>query len=232
MAEYVPPGWPTGVHPPGSEEFEQTAVAWLLDVVPPDYRLHGVLRRHPVALAALARHHLAACVAGAREGYRTARAELGDRLPPGSLDAVLDAYRTEGRRLVETARAVDLVGRALRGEVFTPQMAGTQDERRSGAVNRDSTRRRDTNQQAGRPGETAPANRSANPRETAPAKQATSPGEAVPAKQATNPGEAAPAKQAANPRKAAPAKRADSPGGATPTKRGGGSRKATSAKQR
>jgi hypothetical protein len=256
VAEYVPPGWPTGVHPPGSEEFEQTAVAWLLDVVPPDYRLHGVLRRHPVALAALARHHLAACVAGAREGYRTARAELGDRLPPGSLDAVLDAYRTEGRRLVETARAVDLVGRALRGEVFTPQMAGTQDERRSGAVNRDSTRRRDTNQQAGRPGETAPANRSANPRETAPAnrsanpretapakqatspgeavpaKQATSPGEAVPAKQATNPGEAAPAKQAANPRKAAPAKRADSPGGATPAKRGGGSRKATSAKQR
>jgi hypothetical protein len=126
VAEYVPPGWPTGVHPPGSEEFEQTAVAWLLDVVPPDYRLHGVLRRHPVALAALARHHLAACVAGAREGYRTARAELGDRLPAGSLDAVLDAYRTEGRRLVETARAVDLVGRALRGEVFTPQLGEAQ----------------------------------------------------------------------------------------------------------
>jgi hypothetical protein len=208
VAEYVPPGWPTGVHPPGSEEFEQTAVAWLLDVVPPDYRLHGVLRRHPVALAALARHHLAACVAGAREGYRTARAELGDRLPPGSLDAVLDAYRTEGRRLVETARAVDLVGRALRGEVFTPQMAGTQDDRRSAAGNRDSTRRRDTKQQTGRPGETPPANRSANP------------------------GGTLSTKQAANPRKAAPAKRADSPGEATPAKRGGGSRKATSAKQR
>jgi hypothetical protein len=208
VAEYVPPGWPTGVHPPGSEEFEQTAVAWLLDVVPPDYRLHGVLRRHPVALAALARHHLAACVAGAREGYRTARAELGDRLPPGSLDAVLDAYRTEGRRLVETARAVDLVGRTLRGEVFTPQMAGTQDGRRSAAGNRDSTRRRDTKQQTGRPGETPPANRSANP------------------------GGTLSTKQAANPRKAAPAKRADSPGEATPAKRGGGSRKATSAKQR
>ena len=27
-------------------------MAWLLDVVPPDYRLHGVLRRYPVALAA------------------------------------------------------------------------------------------------------------------------------------------------------------------------------------
>ena len=136
MAEYVPPGWPTGVHPPGSEEFEQTAVAWLLDVVPPDYRLHGVLRRHPVALAALARHHLAACVAGAREGYRTARAELGDRLPAGSLDAVLDAYRTEGRRLVETARAVDLVGRALRGEVFTPQLGGAQPDPGRGVTRR------------------------------------------------------------------------------------------------
>ena len=141
MSQYVPPGWPTGVHPPGSEQFEQTAVAWLLDVVPPDYRLHGVLRRHPVALAALARHHLAACVAGAREGYRTARAELGDRLPPGSLEAVLDAYRTEGSRLVETARSVDLVERVLRGEVFAPQLAGTQDEGRSAASKRDGTRR-------------------------------------------------------------------------------------------
>ena len=219
MAEYVPPGWPTGVHPPGSEEFEQTAVAWLLDVVPPDYRLHGVLRRHPVALAALARHHLAACVAGAREGYRTARAELGDRVPAGSLDAVLDAYRTEGRRLVETARAVDLVGRALRGEVFTPQMAGTQDARRGAAGTR-GPNRSGAKQQADRPGETPPA------------KSADGPGGTPPAKQTANPGETAPAKQTANPRKAAPAKQADSPGEATPTKRGGGSRKATSAKQR
>jgi hypothetical protein len=138
VAAYIPPGWPAGVHPPGSEGFEQTAVTWLLDVVPPDYRLHGVLRRHPVALAAMARHHLAACVRGAREGYRTARAELGDELPPGGVEAVLDAYRTEGSRLVETARAVDLVGRALRGEVFTPQLAGTQDQGR-GAGRRGAT---------------------------------------------------------------------------------------------
>jgi hypothetical protein len=106
-------------------------VTWLLDVVPPDYRLHGVLRRHPVALAAMAGHHLAACVRGAREGYRTARAELGDQLPPGGLEAVLDAYRTEGSRLVDTARAVDLVARALRGEAFAPQMAGVQDDKRA-----------------------------------------------------------------------------------------------------
>src|SRR5215831_14024544 len=102
MAAYLPPGWPAGVHPPGSEGFERTAVAWLLDVVPPDYRLYGVLRRHPVALAAMARHHVAASVEGARQGYRTARTELGSALPPHGLDAVLSAYQIEGRRPVTT----------------------------------------------------------------------------------------------------------------------------------
>jgi len=123
MGTYIPPGWPAGVHPPGSEEFESTAVGWLLDVVPPDYRLHGVLRRYPVALATMARHHSKACVEGAREGYRTARTELAGVLPPPAVDTVLAAYRKEGARLAETARAVDLVERALRGEVFTPKMS-------------------------------------------------------------------------------------------------------------
>jgi hypothetical protein len=123
MGAYIPPGWPAGVHPPGSEEFESTAVGWLLDVVPPDYRLHGVLRRYPVALAALARYHSKACVEGARQGYRTARTELAGVLPPHAIDTVLAAYRKEGARLAATAEAVDLVERALRGEVFTPQMS-------------------------------------------------------------------------------------------------------------
>lgn len=122
MSAYVPPGWPTGVHPPGSQDFERTAVAWLLDVVPPDYRLYGVLRRYPVALATLAAHHIRACVEGARQGYRTARTQLSEALPAQALDAVLAAYRTEGRRLTEAARAVDLVAAALRGETFTPQL--------------------------------------------------------------------------------------------------------------
>jgi hypothetical protein len=229
VAAYVPPGWPTGVHPPGSEEFAQTAVTWLLDVVPPDYRLHGVLRRHPVALAALARHHLAACVAGAREGYRTARAELGDRLPPGSMDAVLDAYRTEGRRLVETAHAVDLVTRALRGEVFTPQLAGTQDEGRSGAATRGSTGR-GARPRASNPIEVTPK-RAATSSKTTPAKPAAS-SETTPASapaKATTSSEATPAKRAASSGKA---KRAARDREAAPTKRAARSSEATSAKQR
>ena len=123
MGAYIPPGWPAGVHPPGSDEFESTAVGWLLDVVPPDYRLHGVLRRYPVALATMARYHSKACVEGARQGYRTARTELAGVLPPHAIDTVLAAYRKEGARLAATAQAVDLVERALRGEVFTPKMS-------------------------------------------------------------------------------------------------------------
>lgn len=123
MGAYIPPGWPAGVHPPGSEDFESTAVGWLLDVVPPDYRLHGVLRRYPVALATLARYHSKACVEGARQGYRTARTELAGVLPPHAIDTVLAAYRKEGARLAATAEAVDLVERALRGEEFTPKVS-------------------------------------------------------------------------------------------------------------
>ena len=123
MATYTPPGWPAGVHPPGSDDFESTAVGWLLDVVPPDYRLHGVLRRYPVALATMARYHSRACVEGARQGYRTARTELAGALPPHAIDTVLAAYRKEGARLAATARAVGLVERALRGEVFSPRMS-------------------------------------------------------------------------------------------------------------
>ena len=123
MATYTPPGWPAGVHPPGSDDFESTAVGWLLDVVPPDYRLHGVLRRYPVALATMARYHSRACVEGARQGYRTARTELAGTLPPHAIDTVLAAYRKEGARLAATARAVGLIERALRGEVFTPKMS-------------------------------------------------------------------------------------------------------------
>jgi hypothetical protein len=132
MAAYLPPDWPTGVHPPGTEEFERTAVTWLLDVVPPDYRLHGVLQRHPIALATLARRHLAACVEGARQGYRTARTELGGVLPVSGLDAVLAAYRSEGHRLVTAARAAELVERALRGREFTPQPDGQHQHERPG----------------------------------------------------------------------------------------------------
>ena len=73
-------------------------------------------RRYPVALAAIARHVLTGSLQGARQGYRTARSELGEQVPPHAIDAALAAYRYEGRRLAAAVRAAELVERALRGE--------------------------------------------------------------------------------------------------------------------
>ena len=50
----APPGWPRAVRPPGAPGWEHTAVAWLLDICPPEYRSYPVLRRHDVVLARFA----------------------------------------------------------------------------------------------------------------------------------------------------------------------------------
>jgi hypothetical protein len=122
VSAYVPPGWPTGVHPPGTERFEETAVAWLFEFVPPEYRRYGVLRRYPAALARMARQHVSAAIEAARLGFRTARTDLSDAVPPHGVEAVLDIYRREGTRLVEIAQAIELVDRALHGGTFTAKL--------------------------------------------------------------------------------------------------------------
>jgi hypothetical protein len=68
----------------------------------------------------MARHHVRACAEGARQGYRTARTELADALPPHARSAVLAAYAAEGRRLAAAARGVELVERALRQQAGDP----------------------------------------------------------------------------------------------------------------
>jgi hypothetical protein len=122
VSAYVPPGWPTGVHPPGTERFEDTAVAWLFEFVPPEYRRYGVLRRYPAALSRMARQHVSAAVEAARVGFRTARTELAGTVPPHGVEAVLDIYRREGTRLVAIGEAIELVDSALHGATFTPKL--------------------------------------------------------------------------------------------------------------
>lgn len=119
---YLPPGWPPEVRTPGTPDWESSAVAWLLDAVPADYRAYGVLRRHPLALARMARHHVNAAVEAARTGYRGAAVELKEHLPPHAIEAVLEAYRREGPRLVRLAASIGLVEQALRGEPFVARM--------------------------------------------------------------------------------------------------------------
>ncbi|GII88365.1 hypothetical protein Ssi03_63550 [Sphaerisporangium siamense] len=119
---YLPPGWPSEVLPPGSPDWETSAVTWLLDAVPPDYRAYGVLRRYPLALARMARQHVNATVEAARAGYRTAAVDLKEHLPPHAVEAVLAAYRREGPRLVELGASIALVEQALRGEPFVARL--------------------------------------------------------------------------------------------------------------
>lgn len=108
------PDWPASVHPPGADSFEQTALVWLFDHVPADYRLHGVLRRHPVALSRLAHQYISSALEAAREGYRTARVDLRDHMPPHALDQVMNAYLAEGQRMAAVLRSVEAVDAALR----------------------------------------------------------------------------------------------------------------------
>ncbi|NHC13880.1 hypothetical protein [Motilibacter deserti] len=119
---YAPPGWPAEVRPPGAPDWEKTAVAWLFDLCPPDYRAHEVLRRYPAVLARFAAYAVAAGIEASRRGLSTARDDLRGVVPPQAVEAALAAYEREGARLQASARAVALVEEALRGRRFTQRM--------------------------------------------------------------------------------------------------------------
>jgi hypothetical protein len=110
------------VRPPDTPDWERTAVAWLFDLCPPDYRAHEVLRRHPVVLARFAAHHVQAGVEAARRGLGTARDELRGLADPETVAAAIAAYEREGARLVVASRAVSLVEDALRGRRFVARL--------------------------------------------------------------------------------------------------------------
>ncbi|MGI8529636.1 MAG: hypothetical protein ACR2KO_09185 [Geodermatophilaceae bacterium] len=120
--DQLPPGWPAAVRPPGTPEWERTAVAWLLELVPPDYRAYEVLRKYPVLLARFAADHVGAGLEAARGGWRTLRAELADTLPPEAIEAAMSAYEREGSRLAEAQRGVRLVAVALVGHRWVPRL--------------------------------------------------------------------------------------------------------------
>lgn len=118
----APPGWPRQVRPPGAPGWERTAVNWLLDICPPEFRSYAVLRRHEVVLARFAVLHVEACQAAVRRGLSEARSALRDVAGVDTVEAAVQAWHAEEARLLAERRAVGLVEEALRGRRFVARL--------------------------------------------------------------------------------------------------------------
>ena len=118
----APPGWPDPVRPPGAAEWERTAVNWLLDICPPEYRGYPGLRRHPVVLARFAVLHVEASQAAVERGLSEARGVLRDVAGQAEVAAALEIWEREAARLIGVRRAVGLVEEALRGRRYVARM--------------------------------------------------------------------------------------------------------------
>lgn len=118
----APPGWPAGVRPPGTPDWERTAVGWLLDQCPPEYRSYDPVRRHPLVLARFGVLHVEACQAGTRRALSEARAELRHVVDADVVEAAIEAWLAEDARLSGVRRAAGLVEEALRGRRFAARL--------------------------------------------------------------------------------------------------------------
>lgn len=117
-----PPGWPAEVRPPGVPDWEDTAVAWLLDLCPPEYRSYPTLRRHAVVLARFAVLHVEACQDGVNRGLSEARGGLREVAEGPVVEAAVQTWQRESARLLGVRRAVGLVEEALRGRRFVARL--------------------------------------------------------------------------------------------------------------
>ncbi len=118
----VPPGWPRAVRPPDAPDWERTAISWLLDICPPDFRAYPVLRRHAVVLARFAALHVEGCQTAVRRGLSEARATLREVADPDTVERAVSVWQAEEVRLLAERRAVGLVEEALRGRRFVARL--------------------------------------------------------------------------------------------------------------
>lgn len=119
---YAPPGWPAEVRPPGAPEWEDSALRWLLDICPPEYRSYRALRGHVVVLARFATLHVEACQHGVNRGLSQARGVLGEVAEADTIEAAVQTWQREAARLIGVRRAVGLVEEALRGRRYVPRL--------------------------------------------------------------------------------------------------------------
>lgn len=117
-----PAGWPAAVRPPEAPEWEASAVAWLLDRCPPEYRVYSGLRRHPVVLARFTVLHVEAMQQASRRGVSEARTVLRDFADTEVVERAIATWQLETERLAVLRREAGLVEEALRGRRFRPRL--------------------------------------------------------------------------------------------------------------
>ena len=122
MRAVVPPGWPGAVTPAGVDGWEASAVRWLLDICPPEYRGYSGLRRHAVVLARFAVLHVEAMQSAAKRGVSEGRTALRDVADADVVERAVATWQLEQARLLALRREVGLVEDALRGRRFRARL--------------------------------------------------------------------------------------------------------------
>lgn len=119
---WTPPAWPDGLPPPDADDWVAGACAWLLDQCPPEYRLHEVLRRHPVVLARFTRWHVASGIDGHQRALGLVRADLAGHVDAPTVEAAVVTLERELSRLTALLPQVRAVENALAGHRGRPRL--------------------------------------------------------------------------------------------------------------
>jgi hypothetical protein len=110
----APAGWPAEVRPPDAPDWERSAVGWLLDLCPAEYRGYEIVRRNPDVLGRMAQWQVEGSLEATRRGLAAARVAF-ERLDPPTLAATVETLEREQARLQRIAREAGLVAEALEG---------------------------------------------------------------------------------------------------------------------
>jgi len=119
---WTPPAWPDGLPPPDVDGWERAVANWLLDQCPPEYRLHDVLRRHPLVLARFTRWHVAAGIDGHQRALGLVRQDLSAQVEPEAIDAAVATLEAELQRLRALLPQVRAVEGAIAGSRPRPKL--------------------------------------------------------------------------------------------------------------
>lgn len=122
MASVAPTGWPSQVRPPDAPDWERTAVLWLFDLCPPEFRQYPALRLHVVVLARFAVGFVQAQLAAVRRGLSEARGILSELGTRAMVEEAVEAYLAEEARLIRVLREVGLVEAAVQGRRFRARL--------------------------------------------------------------------------------------------------------------